>query len=62
METLIMGGSEQTVPTHARVIMFGLPPASVQVRRTTGTGYSAVDGFNIFRAMTTPTKTGVVTH
>jgi hypothetical protein len=40
-----IGGSEQTVPAHAKVIMLGFPAESTQVTRTTGQENNAVKGF-----------------
>ena len=37
-----VGGSEHTVPAHAKVIMLGVPFASTHVTRTTGHGNRAV--------------------
>jgi len=39
-----MGGSEQTTPVHAIVIMLGRPPLSWQVTRAAGIGARKVDG------------------
>jgi hypothetical protein len=39
-----MGGSEQTTPAQARVMMLGFPSESTQVTRTTGQGNKAVQG------------------
>ncbi len=43
METI--GGSELTIPTQARVMMFGFPDASTHVINMTGKGNIAVVGF-----------------
>lgn len=40
-----VGGSEQTIPAHARVIMLGFPLESEQVTSTTGQGNKAANGF-----------------
>lgn len=45
MPSPIVGGSEQTTPDHARVIMLGFPSESTQVTRTTGQGNRAAHGF-----------------
>ena len=45
MPRLNIGGSEQAIPTHARVIMLGFPLGSTQVTSTTGQGNRAVYGF-----------------
>ena len=41
----IIGGSEQLVPAHAKVIILGFSIESTQVTRTTGQGNNAVEGF-----------------
>lgn len=53
MPIAMVGGSEQTMPFHAKVMMFAVPLESVQVTRTIGQGYNAVQGlFNIFMNFT----------
>ena len=42
-----IGGSEQTVPAQARVMMLGFPVESAQVTRTTGQENNAVKGFRL---------------
>jgi hypothetical protein len=49
MEMPIMGGSELTTPTQARVMMLGFPASSTQVTKTTGVGKSKVVGGKLFR-------------
>jgi hypothetical protein len=44
----IIGGSELTTPTQARVMMFGFAPSSWQVTKTTGVTKSALVGFRLF--------------
>jgi len=39
-----MGGSEHTVPTQARVIIFALPLPDTQLTSTLGAGYKIVCG------------------
>lgn len=45
MPNPIIGGSEHTVPAHARVIILGSPAESTHVTRTTGHGNNVVEGF-----------------
>src|SRR4030043_481801 len=49
MEILIMGGSELTTPTQAKVMMLGFPASSTQVTKTTGVGKSKGVGDRLFR-------------
>jgi hypothetical protein len=49
MEMLIMGGSELTTPTQAKVMMLGFPASSTQVTKTTGVGKSKGMGGRLFR-------------
>jgi len=44
MPKLGVGGSEQTVPAHAKAIMLGFPSEFVQVTNTTGQGNKAAKG------------------
>jgi hypothetical protein len=44
----IMGGSELTTPTQAKVIILGFPASSTQVTKTTGVGKSIVVGGRLF--------------
>jgi hypothetical protein len=54
MEILIIGGSELTTPTQAKVMMFGFPVSSTQVTKTTGVGKSNVAGGRLFRPISFP--------
>jgi hypothetical protein len=47
----IIGGSELATPTQAKVMMFGFPPSSWQVTRTTGVNKRALVGFKLFLAI-----------
>jgi hypothetical protein len=49
MEIPIMGGSELTTPTQAKVMILGFPVSSTQVTNTTGVGKSRVAGGRVFR-------------
>jgi hypothetical protein len=44
----IIGGSELTTPTQAKVMMFGFAPPSWLLTKTTGVNRSALVGFMIF--------------
>jgi len=54
MEIPIMGGSELTTPTQARVMILGFPASSTQVTNTTGVGKSKVVGGRLFRPISSP--------
>jgi len=44
----IIGGSELATPTQAKVMMFGFPPSSWQLTKTTGVTKTALVGFTLF--------------
>jgi hypothetical protein len=49
MESPIMGGSEFTTPTQAKVMMLGFSESSTEVTKTTGVGKSVGVGGRLFR-------------
>jgi hypothetical protein len=51
MEIPIMGGSELTTPTQAKVMILGFPASSMQVTNTTGVGNNRVAGGSVFRTI-----------
>jgi hypothetical protein len=54
MDMPIMGGSELTTPTQARVMIFAFPASSTQVTKTTGVGKSKVVGGRLFLPISPP--------
>src|SRR5699024_7607778 len=46
-EIYAIGGSLQTVPVHATVIIFALPFLSIRLTITAGTGYTIFPAFHI---------------